>query len=148
MCPRRLAAGEPPSRPGLTRKDTDMADGSMNLTVQRGDNSVWDSPGLAGVLSDYDQERWMAAAWGSALTVLGARRGGFGGGLLATLGVTSAIRAAMGRRDLHVARRWVDSALLERGWRAKDIVTESSADSFPASDAPSWTADSGATINR
>ena len=125
-----------------------MSDGSMNLTVQRGDKSVWDSRGIAGTLSDYDQERWIAAAWGSALTVLGARRGGFGGGLLAVVGSTIAVRAAMGRRDLNVARQWLDHRLAEGGWSAKDIVSESSADSFPASDAPSWTADSGATINR
>jgi len=120
----------------------------MNLTVQRGDKSVWDSRGIAGTLSDYDQERWIAAAWGSALTVLGARRGGFGGGLMAVLGSTIAVRAALGRRDLNVARQWLDHRLAEGGWSAKDIVSESSADSFPASDAPSWTADSGATINR
>jgi len=125
-----------------------MSDGSMNLTVQRGDKSVWDSRGIAGTLSDYDQERWIAAAWGSALTVLGARRGGFGGGLLAVVGSTIAVRAAMGRRDLNVARQWLEHRLAEGGWSAKDIVSESSADSFPASDAPSWTADSGATINR
>jgi uncharacterized membrane protein len=125
-----------------------MSNGSMNLTVQRGEKSVWDAPGFAGTLSNYDQERWMAAAWGSALAVLGARRGGFGGGLLAMVGSTLAVRAAMGRRDLHTARHWLDRALQDRGWRPVDVVSESSADSFPASDAPSWTADSGATINR
>jgi uncharacterized membrane protein len=125
-----------------------MSNGSMNLTVQRGDKSVWDAPGLAGTLSNYDRERWMAAAWGSALAVLGARRGGFGGGLMAMIGCTLAVRAAMGKRDFHSARRWLDRAMQDSGWRPVDVVSESSADSFPASDAPSWTADSGATISR
>jgi len=125
-----------------------MSDGSMNLTVQRGEKSVWDSRGIAGTLADYDQQRWIAAAWGSALAVLGARRGGFGGGLLAVLGSTVAVRAAMGRRDFHVARHWLDHQLRESGWRPADVVSESSEASFPASDSPSWTADSGATINR
>ena len=56
--------------------------------------------GFGATLSTYDQERWLAAAWGSALTIIGARRGGFFGGLLAMLGSAVAIRAAMGRRDL------------------------------------------------
>jgi len=125
-----------------------MSDGAMNLTVQRGEKSVWDSPGIAGILSSYDQERGLTAAWGSAVAVIGGRRGGFVGGLLATLGSTVAVRAAMGRRDFHVAREWLDRTLRERGWRPKDVVDTSADESFPASDTPSWTADSGATIHR
>lgn len=125
-----------------------MSDGTMNLTMARGDKSVWDKPTLTATLSTYDQERWLAAAGGSAMAMYGARRGGFAGGLIATLGAVLTVRAAMGRRDLGVAREWIDQRLKDRGYRPKDIVSDASDESFPASDSPSWTPTAGARTTR
>lgn len=125
-----------------------MTDGAKNLMVARGEKSVWDKPGFGATLSTYDQERWMTATWASVLAMVGARRGGFTGGLLAMAGLVLTVRAAMGRRDFAAARDCVERNLQDRGWRAKDIVSASSDESFPASDSPSWTPTAGAKTTR
>ena len=117
-----------------------MAEQSKNLIISRAPVSVWDR---RSGLTTYDRERWLTTAVGSTLAIAGARRGGFAGGLLATLGATIAVRAAMGRHDYRVARHWAECALRERGWVRGDIVNDAADASFPASDTPSWTADIG-----
>src|SRR5258708_22678649 len=97
-----------------------MPELSKNLMSARSQPSVWDRP--ASTLQLYDRERWITAAWGSALTMVGARRGGFGRGLLATFCALLVVPPAMGPHGFPMAHPCLGSPITSRGPRGQALL--------------------------
>ena len=110
----------------------------LNLTTHRSAASVWDRRGWDGVPEPV-LTRWLIGIGGSALAIEGVRRRGIFGSLFAAVGGSLAWWALTGC-DLGHARRRVQGVYERAPWHREDQVHEASADSFPASDAPAWTA--------
>ena len=111
----------------------------LNLITHRAEGaSVWDRRGWDGS-REPAMTRLLIGVGGGALAVEGLRRRGFSGSFFAGLGGTLVWWALTGEGDLSTARRWFADVLEHGPWRSVDPVHEASADSFPASDAPSFT---------
>jgi len=122
----------------------------LNLTAgtRRTPVSVWDRDGWNGNPQPLALSRWLLGVGGVALAAQGVRQRTVVGGLFAGLGCAIAWWALAGEGDLSEARRRIGKAVEQRPWRAADPVDETSAASFPASDAPSLTPTSPAVTAR
>jgi hypothetical protein len=119
----------------------------LNKTMHRAAGSVWDRRGWDGS-QQMNLTRWLVGVGGGALAIQGWRQGTWQGRALAGLGGTLTWWAITGEGDLTDARRWFNELLERSPWQRQDHIAEASADSFPASDAPSWTPTVGTGLRR
>ena len=112
---------------------------ALNLVQHRVERNVWDQ-----LEREWDTERWIAAVLGSALMMAGLTRRSPAGLLLTLGGGSLAWWAAAGADQRTLWRGHLRAAMPGRR-RAADPILEASEESFPASDAPSWTPTTGNT---
>jgi len=132
---------------GMTEMHQPEAD-VVNLKTHRASSSVWEKRGWDGQREPPALTRILVGVGGGALAVQGLRLNTWTGRVLAGLGGTLAWWALTGEGDLGEARRWFSGVLENWPLRRDDLVHQASDESFPASDAPSWTPTVGIGVRR
>jgi len=119
----------------------------LNLMLHRTPASVWDRPAYDRKGQQLAMTRWLTVASGAVFTIQALRRRSLAACLLAgaSAGLSLwALNDALTASDRSRARRWLAGIVDRIRPSSGDRVFDESADSFPASDAPSWTPTIGA----